>query len=252
MKRTARCLGRWALLVSMALGAVASQAQTQVDINISVPGASIGIHTPRYPGFVRVASYPVYYAPRQAANLFFYEGLYWVYQHDTWYSSAWFDGPWYEVGSQRVPQYVLRIPVRYYRDPPGYFRGLPLDEPPRWGEHWGNDWQQRRSGWDRWDRSAMPAPAPLPKYQRGYSGKRYPKAEAQQALRDRNYRYQPRDEVVREHLQRQARHAGDDNHKQGRPEAKGASRPVQPGQRNGQIKAKGRDKDDDDGKKSKD
>ena len=43
-----------------------------------------------------------------------------------------------------LPLYVLRVPVRYYRSPPAYFRGWRAEAPPRWGDHWGNDWQQRR------------------------------------------------------------------------------------------------------------
>lgn len=79
------------------------------------------------------------------------------------------------------------------------------DAPPRWGDHWGHDWEQRRSGWDRWNRNAVPAPAPLPAYQRQYSGERYPRqVEQQQSLQQRNYRYQPHDPVVRQHYQEQA------------------------------------------------
>jgi len=205
MKNPIKCLGRLALILSMSLGAAASQAQTQFSIGISVPGVSIGINTPAYPQFVRVPNYPVYYAPGLQSNYFFYDGLYWVYQQDNWYSSSWYDGPWYQVGPQYVPVYVLRIPVRYYRNPPSYFGGWQRDAPPRWGEHWGNDWQRQRSGWDRWSRSAAPAPAPLPVYQRQYSGDRYPRAEQQQqALQGRNYRYQPRDAEVRQRYQQQA------------------------------------------------
>ncbi len=200
MKNLFHRWGRWALMLSLA-AAGASQAQTQISIGISVPGVSIGINTPQYPQFVRVPSYPVYYAPQQGANLFFYDGLYWAYQRDNWYSSSWYDGPWYAVGPQRVPLYVLRVPVRYYRDPPSYFRGWQRDAPPRWGEHWGNDWQQQRNGWDHWSRSAAPAPAPLPRYQRQYSGPRYPQVEQQQDLQGRHYRYQPRDAGVREQVQ---------------------------------------------------
>jgi len=180
-------------------------AQVSVGIGVSLPGVNIGIDMPAYPQFVRVPNYPVYYAPGLQSNYFFYDGLYWVYQRDNWYSSSWYDGPWYEVGPQAVPVYVLRIPVRYYRNPPSYFGGWQRDAPPRWGEHWGNDWQRQRSGWDRWSRSAAPAPAPLPVYQRQYSGDRYPRAEQQQqALQGRNYRYQPRDAEVRQRYQQQA------------------------------------------------
>jgi hypothetical protein len=164
---------------------------------------SIGINLPVYPEFVQVPGYPVYYAPRLNSNYFFYDGLYWVYQGDNWYASEWYNGPWALVAPEVVPLYILRIPVRYYRRPPGFFRGWRADAPPRWGQHWGNEWEQRRSGWDRWDRRSVPAPAPLPVYQRQYSGNRYPTVERQQALQSQNYRYQPRDEVVRQHYQQQ-------------------------------------------------
>jgi hypothetical protein len=43
----------------------------------------------------------------------------------------------------------------------------------------------------------------LPSYQRQYAGERYPQAEQQHVLRSQNYRYQPRDVVVREHYRQQ-------------------------------------------------
>jgi len=101
-----------------------------------------------------------------------------------------------------VPLFILRIPVRYYRYPPAYFRGWRSDAPPRWGDHWGRDWENRRSGWDRWNRRDAPRPASLPTYQRQYSGDRYPRqVERQHELHQQNYRYQPRDPVVRQHYQ---------------------------------------------------
>ena len=225
MNNSVHRFDRLVIVLSLALAA-ASQAQTQFNIGISVPGVSIGINTPAYPQFVRVPNYPVYYAPGLQANYFFYDGLYWVYQQDNWYSSSWYDGPWYEVGPQAVPLYVLRVPVRYYRNPPPYFGGWRRDAPPRWGEHWGNDWQRQRSGWDRWNRSAAPAPAPLPVYQRQYSGERYPRVEQQPSLQGRHYRYQPRDAEVRQRYQQQAapRQAPD---RPGRPPLQDA-RPPQP------------------------
>jgi hypothetical protein len=94
--------------------------------------------------------------------------------------------------------FLLRVPVRYYRQPPAYFRGWGPDAPPRWGQHWGNDWERQRGGWDRWDRASAPRPAPLPVYQKKYSGNRYPHPEQQQALHGQNYRYQPRDAEVKQ------------------------------------------------------
>ena len=195
---------RYGLIVlCMWLGLVTS-AIAQVSIGIGLPGVSIGINLPLYPELVQVPGYPVYYAPRLNSNYFFYDGMYWVYQSDNWYASSWYNGPWGLVGPEFVPLFVLRIPVRYYRAPPVYFRGWQSDAPPRWGEHWGNTWQQQRSGWDRWNRGSTPAPAPLPVYQRQYSGARYPQVEQQRAIQTQNYRYQPRDAVVRQHYQEQA------------------------------------------------
>ena len=195
---------RNALIVLCLLLTLVSAANAQLSIGIGLPGVSIGINLPVYPEFAPVPGYPVYYAPRLNSNFFFYDGLYWVYQSDNWYASSWYNGPWGLVGPEVVPLFVLRIPVRYYRNPPGYFREWRADAPPRWGEHWGNDWQQRRSGWDRWNRNAVPAPAPLPAYQRQYAGNRYPQQEQQRAIQTQNYRYQPRDAVVRQHFQEQA------------------------------------------------
>jgi hypothetical protein len=180
-----------------------TSAAAQVSVGIGLPGVSIGINLPVYPQLVVVPGYPVYYAPRVNSNYFFYDGMYWVYAGDNWYASSWYNGPWGLVPPEAVPLFILRVPVRYYRHAPAYFRGWRSDAPPRWGEHWGDAWVQRRSGWDTWNRSAAPAPAPLPVYQRQYSGDRYPGAEQQQVLQSRNYRYQPHDAVVQQHYQAQ-------------------------------------------------
>ena len=164
---------------------------------------SIGVNLPVYPQLVRVPGYPVYYAPQLNSNYFFYDGMYWVYVDDNWYASTWYNGPWELVAPDFVPLFVLRVPVRYYRRPPVYFRGWRSDAPPRWGDHWGNTWYDNHRDWDRWNRSAAPAPAPLPVYQRQYSGNRYPRPEQQMTLQTRNYRYEPRDATVQRQYQAQ-------------------------------------------------
>lgn len=188
---------------------------------------SIGINFPSYPNLVVVPGYPVYYAPQLDANYFFYDGMYWVYQNDYWYASSWYNGPWRFVGPELVPVFILRIPVRYYRQPPTFFIGWQSDSAPRWGEHWGRDWSQNRKGWDRWDRRSAPRPAALPLYQREYFGDRYPKQlEQQQELHQRNYNHQPRDPVVRQSYQEQSSSIRDEDMRnsprtsveQGRPE----------------------------------
>ena len=195
------------IVLSMSFGLM-SPTMAQVSIGIGLPNVSIGINLGAYPRLERVPNYPVYYAPQVNSNLFFYDGLYWVYQDDDWYASSWYNGPWAIVAPQAVPLFILRIPVRYYRHPPAYFSGWRADAAPRWGEHWGREWEQQHSGWDRWDRRSAPAPAPLPTYQRKYSGAQYPRAEQQPQLQGQNYRYQPREPVVRQHYQEQGVRSG--------------------------------------------
>jgi len=188
------------LALPLLLGTLApAQAAVGIGIGINMPGVSIGISVPIYPHLVRVPGYPVYYDPKSSDNYFFYDGLYWVYRDDNWYQSAWYNGPWQTSDPQVVPSYVLRVPVRYYRRPPVYFRGWVSTQPPRWGEHWGRDWEQRRQGWDRWDHRERPVAAPLPAYQRAYSGARYPhEVAAQHVIRTEKYRYEPREPVARQ------------------------------------------------------
>lgn len=206
------------IVLSMLFWSVTS-ATAQVSV-------SIGINVPSYPELVRVPGYPVYYAPGLNANFFFYDGSYWVYERGNWYASSWYNGPWGLVSPMAVPLFVLRIPVRYYRAPPAYFYGWRPDGPPHWGHHWGHEWEQRRSGWDRWDRRVVPIPAPLPVYQRHYSGNRYPQGMQQEQIHSKNYRYQPRDPEVRQHRSDYAQQADPASRGRGQPEA-----PQQRGQR---------------------
>jgi len=206
------------LIIALGMLFYSAASPAQVSVGIGFPHVSIGINLPVYPELHVVPGYPVYYAPRVQENFFFYDGMYWVYQHDNWYASSWYNGPWGYVSPRYVPVYLLRVPVRYYHRPPAYFRGWHTESPPRWGDHWGRDWDKQRSGWDKWDRHNAPPPAPPPRYQREYSGDRYPRQiEYQYELRERNYRYDPRDPVVREHYQQERR---DQGRNQGRGQGK--------------------------------
>ncbi|HEX4858545.1 MAG TPA: hypothetical protein VFV17_05965 [Usitatibacteraceae bacterium] len=190
------------IALCLLLGCVGpSMAHTSVDFNS--PGVQIRISVPLYPALQRVPGYPVYYAPALQSNYFFYDGLYWVYEDDDWYSSSWYNGPWWRIDSMDVPYYVLRVPVRYYRRAPPHFRRWSLNEPPRWGDHWGQSWQQRRMDWNRWDRSRTPQPAPLPYYQRQYSGNQYPQVAQQAMIQSRQYRYQPADAIAQRQFEHQ-------------------------------------------------
>ncbi len=189
---------RYVICILCAMLLSVSSARAQVSIGIGLPTVTIGINIPVYPALIRIPYYPVYYAPGVSANFFFYDGLYWVFWNDNWYASSWYNGPWTYVQPFSVPLFILRIPVRYYRAPPPYFRSWRPDAPPHWGQHWGPQWEQHRQGWDHWNHNAAPAPAPLPTYQRQYSGHRYPGPEQQPLLRTERYRYQPRDAVGRQ------------------------------------------------------
>lgn len=177
------------IAIFLTVGAInPAAARVNIDLNLSL-----------FPELVPVPGYPVYYAPAIDSNYFFYDGRYWLFDDDDWYVSTWYNGPWEYVEPDFVPLYVLRIPVRYYRRPPPYFRGWYYDAPPRWGYHWGHDWERRHYDWDKWDRRHVPARAPLPQYQRDYSRDRYPDRDEQREIRERNYRYQPRDAERHDH-----------------------------------------------------
>jgi hypothetical protein len=196
---------RYSLIILGMLSSPMASADVQFSIGIGTPHVNIGINMPSYPEMVVIPGYPVYYAPRLSANLFFYDGMYWAYQNDYWYASSWFNGPWWVVTPEVVPVYILRVPVRYYGNPPRYFRGWRSDYAPRWGDHWGRNWEQRRSDWNRWDRRYVPAAAPPPSYQRQYSGDRYPRQlDQQHSIQQRNYHYQPREPAIRQHYEQQS------------------------------------------------
>jgi len=123
----------------------AASADAQVSVQLGFPGVSIGINLPAYPDLVRVPGFPVYYAPRADANYFFYDGLYWVFWEDAWYSSAWYNGPWQSVDYVSVPsirsqhyRYQPREPVTRQHDsytapPSGARRDDRMAPPPRDG-----------------------------------------------------------------------------------------------------------------------
>jgi len=185
---------RYLLALLLSLGFLAPAA-AQVSLNFGGPGVNIGINLGGYPQLVPVPGYPVYYAPSVNGNYFYYDGLYWVYANDNWYESSWYNGPWTLVDPFDVPNFVLQVPVRYYRHAPAYFRGWRADAAPRWDQHWGRDWADRRGNWNHREARA-PAPAPLPTYQQRYSGDRYPRGREQSVIHSQNNRYAPQNNVA--------------------------------------------------------
>jgi len=191
------------LFLSLLCAAATLASAQNISVFIGEPRATIGIHFASYPEFVRVPNYPVYYAPRVNYNVFFYDGLYWAYYDDRWYASSWYNGPWGIVEPVAVPVAVLRVPVRYYRQRPAYFASWSVDAAPRWDVHYGSTWVENRVDWVNWNRSAMPAAAPLPVYQRQYTGARYPATVEQQVvIQNQQYAYRPRETVVQQFYSR--------------------------------------------------
>lgn len=135
-----------ALVLAVALPA---PAQVRVDIGINLPSP---------PSLVVVPGTPVYYAAQAPANVFFYGHQYWVFTNNGWHVGPNWNGPWTVVQPAFVPVPVLRVPVQYYRVPPGHWRGWQRDAPPRWEASYGREWREgaaernwreREEHWDR-------------------------------------------------------------------------------------------------------
>lgn len=162
----------------------------------------IDVDLPQYPEMVPVEDSPVYYAPEVESNFFFYDGLYWDYCNDGWYSSPWYNGPWSYVDPIYVPTYILWVPIRYYRRPPHHWHGWNVHRPPRWSVRWGREWQVRHNQVFRGPQRPGYARAPLPDYQRAYNGASYPRVpQAQSQLHSQQYMYRPQERTVRQHYE---------------------------------------------------
>ena len=236
-----RFLAAAAFLLAFALPA---GAQEYFDIDVDVP---------EYPEMVPVPDSPVYYAPGVDSNYFFYDGMYWDYYGDRWYSSPWYNGPWAYVDPIYVPTYVLWVPIRYYRHPSHRWHGWNTARPPRWGEHWGRDWQVRHNEVFRGAQRPHYGRAPLPDYQRGYNRANYPRAvQAQSQLHSQHYGYQPQENVVRQQYERRGmgvaqsqRHEAPQRLEAPRaePQRSEASNPTARGESRGGGREGGRDRD---------
>ena len=139
---------RFALAVCFVLaGVLPAPAQVRIDIGIQLPGP---------PPLVVIPGAPVYYAPSAPANVFFYGDQYWVFHAGGWHVGPTWGGPWVVVNPVVVPRPILLVPVRYYKVPPGHWKGWRHDGPPRWDVHYGRDWREDaherhwREREDRW------------------------------------------------------------------------------------------------------
>jgi hypothetical protein len=180
------------ILVLLVAPILPASAQQYYDIDVDLPS---------YPEMAPVPDSPVYYAPGVDSNYFFYDGLFWDYAGDNWYSSPWYNGPWVLVEPVYVPTYVLWVPCRFYRRPPAFFSHWSQNRPPRWGEHWGADWQRRHNSVFSAN-VGIPVRAPLPTYQRQFNRENYPRGAMQSTLHVQNYGYHPYEPLIRQHYER--------------------------------------------------
>jgi hypothetical protein len=122
-----------------------ARAEAQIHLDI-------GIHFPASPQLVVVPQVPVVrYVPAGPANLFHYDGQYWVFTNGAWHVSQGHNGPWITVAPRFVPRPVLLVPVYYYHVRPGHWQKWAHHHPPHWHHEWGRDWAHRRE-WKHRDR----------------------------------------------------------------------------------------------------
>jgi hypothetical protein len=93
--------------------AIPATSQAAVSVNL---GISLGAPPP----LVVVPGLPVYYAPTLPYNYFVYGHRYYTCMNDHWYYAPTYNGPWTVIAVSRVPSPILRVPVQYYKVPPGH------------------------------------------------------------------------------------------------------------------------------------
>jgi hypothetical protein len=118
-----------------ALVGIAAPGHAAVTVNL---GINLGVPPP----LVIVPGTAVAYAPGVAANYFFYAGQYYVFNGGVWYMAPRFNGPWVALAPAYVPRPVLAVPVQYYRRVPEGWKHWRRQEPPRWANTWGRQWQE--------------------------------------------------------------------------------------------------------------
>jgi hypothetical protein len=136
---------RYGIIIACCLVAaclVGGPAQARVDIGLNL-NFSAPLEWAPVPGL------PVSYATNAPANIFQYNGQYYVYNEGVWYVGPTYNGPWMEVVPEFVPAILLRVPVTYYRVPPPHWHAWHAWAPPRWEVIYGPAWAHHRPAWRR-------------------------------------------------------------------------------------------------------
>ena len=101
-------------LTALATSPAAAPAQVNVNVNIGPPPVIFAAP----PRVVVIPQTPVAYVPDTSYNVFVYQQRYYSYYDGGWFMATGHRGPWVAIPLPQVPQPVVAVPVRYYRDPP--------------------------------------------------------------------------------------------------------------------------------------
>ncbi len=136
------------MLRKMLVGSVLGLATLVGSAGTGHAGVSVdlGIHLGAPAPLEPVPASPVYFAPTARANLFSFDGDFYVFLGTKWYVGPAQVGPWSELPPEFVPRPVLAVPVQYYRVPPREWAHWRREAPPRWAPSWGRRWEEYRHG----------------------------------------------------------------------------------------------------------
>src|SRR5262245_56397351 len=102
------------MLKKMIVGGVIGIAALAGTAGTSHAGVSVdlGIHLGAPAPLEPIPASPVSYAPSVNANLFTYDGLFYVFMGNGWYLGVGQNGPWSEVPPAYIPSAVVAVPIR--------------------------------------------------------------------------------------------------------------------------------------------
>ena len=161
------------LALGLVIGSV-TPATAQVSIGIGLPGVSIGINLPVYPQLVRGAGLPGLLRAASEFELLLLRRHVLGLPGDNWYASSWYNGPWGLVARRpcRCSSCASRCATT------GARRRTSTDGGPTRRRVGASTGATTGSSIEADGTSGIATPrrrrAPLPTYQRQYSGNRYP------------------------------------------------------------------------------
>lgn len=104
------------VVLAISLGSTA-WGEVNVGINIGIPMPQIVISAP--PFFIMPPALGFYVAVDGPEDLYQVNNIYYIYRHDHWYKSPYYDGPWRAVRHKHLPyglRHYNRHQLRSFRD----------------------------------------------------------------------------------------------------------------------------------------